>query len=487
MRSHGQGAEGSRTPATQWVAGGNQRTSESLFLWSRPVSSILTALEDLESQLDAALAQDPAGLPGPVLAEAQRAMVRVRNKTAALDARLAGVFDASKEYLVGGARSASAWMVTTGRERKCVADRRVRLGKALRGMPVTWAAFARGEINVDHVDELISVRTGREQVFADSERRLVGHAIDKRFRLFLDELEYWTAIADPQGADDDAEAELADEHLHASESFQGQVRLDGWLGRVGGSLVTRELDRLCDWLFEQDWAEATARLGEGNVTAADLHRNPAERRAAALILMAERSGAMSLGAAGTATKTVLNVVMDWATFCAELARLEGRTDLRFPDERTCRLDDGTIIAPSQALSLGLAGHLRGLILDPDGVPLHFGQAHRGFTGDLRTAVQLTHPYCGHGPGCDVPSWRCQIDHLVPFTDGGPTAAENGDPKCGPHNRWKERLDAEIRRRRRWRREHLDPRAGTDVEEQDASAPGAPTDAGRSDADEPSAT
>ena len=148
---------------------------------------------------------------------------------------------------------------------------------------------------------------------------------------------------------------------------------------------------------------------------------------------------------------------DWATFCAELARKEGRTDLRFPDERTCRLDDGTIVAPSQALSLGLAGHIRGLILDPDGAPLHFGQAQRGFAGDLRTAIQLTHPYCGHGPGCDVPSWRCQVDHLIPFTDGGPTAAENGDPKCGPHNRWKERLDAEIRRRQRWRRQHLDTR------------------------------
>ena len=50
---------------------------------------------------------------------------------------------------------------------------------------------------------------------------------------------------------------------------------------------------------------------------------------------------------------------DWATFCAELARKEGRTDLRFPDERTCRLDDGTIVAPSQALSLGLVDRLRG--------------------------------------------------------------------------------------------------------------------------------
>lgn len=347
-------------------------------------SSILTSLEDLEARLDAALADDPAGLPGAVLAEAVERQVVIRNKLAALDARLAAAFDASKEYLVNGARSSAAWMVTAGRERKCVADRRVRLGKALRGMPVVWAAFARGEINVDHVDELVAVRAGSEQVFADSERRLVDIARTKRFRVFRDELEYWKAIVDPQGADDEAERELADEHLHASASFQGQVRLDGWL--------------------------------------------------------------------------------------------EGRTDVRFPDERVCRLDDGTIIAPSTALSLGLAGHLRGLILDPDGVPLHFGQERRGFTGDLRTAMQLTHAYCGHGPGCDVPSWRCQIDHIEPFTDGGPTAPENGDPKCGPHNRWKERLDAEIRRRKRWRREHLDARGDPEVDA-DPSAEREEPDAG----------
>ena len=421
-------------------------------------SGVLNQLEELEAAVDAALADDPAGLPGPVLAEALERQVRIRNKVAALDARLGAAFDASKEWMVGGGRSAAAWMVTAGRERRCVADRRVRLGKALRAMPVVWAAFARGEINVDHVDELVAVRAGREAVFADSERRLVEVARSKRFRVFRDELEYWKAIVDPEGADDDAKQELADEHLHASASFQGQVRVDGWLGRVGGSLVTRELDRLCDWLFEQDWAEAAARLGEGNVTAAGLWRTASQRRDAALILMAERSAAMSLGAAGTAIKTVLNLVMDWPTACAELARMEGRTDVRFPDERTCRLDDGTIIAPSTALSLGLAGHLRALILDPDGVPLHFGQEHRCFTGDLRTAMQLTHEYCGHGAGCDVPSWRCQLDHLVPFTDGGPTAPENGDPKCGPHNRFKERLDAEIRRRERWRRAHLGPRS-----------------------------
>ena len=415
---------------------------------------LLQSLEDLEAQLDEVLACEPAGLSGAVLAEAERAMVGVRNKLAAADARLAAAFDASKEWMGDGSRSAAAWLVTAGRERKTVAERRVAHGRALRAMPRVWDAFAAGAINDDHVKVLASAREGREDAFADDEAELVGWATDKRHAAFRRKVRYWCDQVDPDGTDQRAKDQQAASEWYASKSFQDEVFVNGRLDPVGGSIYSRELERLTDWLFEQEWAAATARLGEGNVGVTDLARTPAQRRAAAQILMAERSGAMALGAKGTATRPVLNLVMDWATACAELARLEGRTDVRFPGERTCRLDDGTIIAPSTALSLGLAGQLRGIILDPHGAPLHLGDSHRFFTGPVRTAVQLTHDWCGHPAGCDVPSWRCQIDHLIAFTDGGPTNPENADPKCGPHNRWKERLDAEIRRRNRWRRQHL---------------------------------
>ncbi len=416
--------------------------------------SLLSSLDQVEADLDELLACDPAGLPGATLAEVVQRQAVVRNRLAAFDARVTAAFDASKEWAADGSRSAAAWLVTKGRERKATVDRRVAHGRALRGMPLVWAAFARGEITDDHVDVLASARETREDAFADDEAELVGWATDKRYAAFRCKVRYWSDQVDPDGTDRRAKDQQAAAEWHASTSFQDEVFVNGRLDPVGGSIYARELERLTDWLFEQEWAEATARLGEGNVRVTDLARTPAARRAAAQVLMAERSGAMALGAKGTATRPVLNVVMDWATFCAELARLEGRTDVRFPGERTCRLDDGTIIAPSTAVSLGLAGELRRLLLDPDGVPLDFGQTQRGFTGPLRTAVQLTHDWCGHPAGCDVPSWRCQIDHLIAFTDGGPTNPENADPKCGPHNRWKERLDAEIRRRQRWRRDHL---------------------------------
>ena len=413
----------------------------------------LAQLEALEGLLDEALADaDVAGTPGPVLAEAMVVAGRIRNKHTALDLRLAAAFDASKEWMANGSRSAPAWMMGKGNERKGTPQRRVRLGKALRAMPRVEAALVAGEITVDHVDRLAEVREQHPQAFADSERRLVGYAFTRRFVRFDRQLRYWQDVVDPDGADERAHKQTAGAHWHASKSFEDMVCANGWLDPIGGALYLKELTRLEDALFEQEWAEATARLGEGNVTAADLKRTPAQRRAAAQVLMAVRSSGQSLTGASK-LQTVLNIVMDWPTFCAELARSEGRhLDFGeghvFPGERTCRLEDGTIITPSQAISLGLVGAFRRILLDPDGVCLDYGQAQRGFTGDLRTVAMLLQEFCGHDAGCDVPSWRCEMDHLVAYTDGGPTAVVNADPKCKPHNRYKERLDAEIRRRRK---------------------------------------
>ena len=403
---------------------------------------LLERIARLEAAYDELLAEEFAGAPG--LTDAMVALGRVRNKHDALDLKATGAFDASKEWMANGSRSAAAWLMTKGRERKGVPQRRVRLARALRAMPRTERALADGAITVDHVESLAGCSTGDlAQVFADSERRLVEHAKTKRFVGFTEELGYWRDVVDPDGADDRAERQLADAHWHASKSFQGQVRADGWLDAIGGSLYLTELGRLEQWLFEQDWAEAVERLGEGNVAVADLCRTPAQRRAAAQVLMAVRSGSQTLG--DTPIKLVLNVVMDWATFCAELARKQGRTDVIFPAERTCRLKDGTIIAPSQALSAGLAGTIRGLVIDEAGVPLHYGYEQRFATGDLRTAIELTHLYCTHKAGCDTPSYRCQIDHIRAVIDGGPTNPDNLQPHCPPHNRFKETQDRKRRK------------------------------------------
>lgn len=433
-------------------------------------SGWLTRLEQLEADLDAALDEEPADLPGAALAEAQPVLARIRNKHAALDLRAAAAFDASKEWMANGSRSAAAWLAGRNRENAYVAKRRVRLGRALRAMPASDAALAAGDITEEHVEvmnrHLCSAVADR---FVDDEATIVERARTRRFVPFSRYMANWTAAADPDGADERARAQRERSWWHASRTFEDAVAVDGLLDAIDGSIYLTELQRLCDILFKQDWAAAVERLGEGNVTTADLQRTPAQRRAAAQVLMAERSAGSTVK--GSPVRPVLNAVCDLQTLAALLARLEGRDDVEFPGERTCRLEDGTFITPLQALSIGMAGELRRLLVGPDGICLDYGQGQRCFTGDLRTAAVLTHEFCGHGAGCDVPSWRCEIDHVVPFSDGGPTAITNADPKCKPHNRYKETLDRTTRKKRRADRRRQSSRGDPDLERPVSAAGG----------------
>ena len=54
---------------------------------------------------------------------------------------------------------------------------------------------------------------------------------------------------------------------------------------------------------------------------------------------------------------------------------------------------------------------------------------------LREQVLLTHPTCVF-PGCSRPSRACDLDHVVPWADGGPTCSCNLAPVCRRHHRAK---------------------------------------------------
>ena len=54
---------------------------------------------------------------------------------------------------------------------------------------------------------------------------------------------------------------------------------------------------------------------------------------------------------------------------------------------------------------------------------------------LREQVLLTHPTCVF-PGCTRPSRSCDVDHVIPWAEGGPTCSCNLVPACRFHHRLK---------------------------------------------------
>jgi hypothetical protein len=225
-------------------------------------------------------------------------------------------------------------------------------------------------------------------------------------------------------------------------------------------------------MFEADWAEARERLGE-RATTADLARTPAQRRHDALVEMARRSSAYTGYGPAPRGRAVVNVLMDYETFLAELARHTGQPR-DYPQDRVCELDDGTVITPSEALDLALAGEVRRVVFGADGHILDFGRSRRLFTPALAEAIGIRDRRCQH-PGCLLPAASCETDHRVEWQHHGTTDEHNGESVCRFHNLWKtnhpgrwrdgrERNDRRRRRPppRRWDRSTRAARTGATV-------------------------
>jgi hypothetical protein len=92
---------------------------------------------------------------------------------------------------------------------------------------------------------------------------------------------------------------------------------------------------------------------------------------------------------------------------------------------------------------GLASWLRTSLADgPAGspscpltvtLPLDAGRAQPAIPVHLRRAVTIRHPAGCEFPGCDQPPAACQVHHIVPRSQGGPTALGNLLAVCAFHH------------------------------------------------------
>ncbi len=249
-------------------------------------------LEEVARAVDKLGATDPVALAD---GETVQALHRELERLTAVTTRAAAAFDASRVWEADGARSAAGWIAGRCGQPLGAARRRVRLGRALRSMPATEAAWMAGDVGEADVELLARTRhrVGAER-FDPDERLLVEHARTLDHRDFVRVLAYWTQHADPDGADADAEAQRDARRLHHSQSLDGMWFGDWALDPLSGEAVANVLGAIERELFEADWAEAKRAKGEA-VRAGDLARTSAQRRADALVEMAMRAASAPAG------------------------------------------------------------------------------------------------------------------------------------------------------------------------------------------------
>jgi hypothetical protein len=384
---------------------------------------LVEALELVEAALDDAFAIDPAHVSGPALDAAVRLAGRIQARADALAARVVGEWDSQLRWAGHGSRSAAAALAHGQRVPAAACRRTPRLARKLRAFPGVAAAWEAGRITTVHVQRICAMDNPRvhDALVAD-QVVVVRWAMTCAWAPSCRHLAEWLEEHDPNGAEPDGRAKR---RFHCSKTIGDQFALDGWLDPIGGSVFAKELERLERKLYDADRAEARERLGYEPLLH-ELARTPEQRRADALVLMAERSATgPEDGRRGSILLTVL-VGHD------SLARILEATN-------GIPLRAGQLVPWLDALAI------EQVLFDGPNTVVKVSQ-QRTFEGVLRKAVAVRDRGCQH-PMCDEPIDRCQVDHIVPWSAGGPTSQENGRLLCGHHNR--------LRHRRR------EPRGGAD--------------------------
>jgi hypothetical protein len=377
-------------------------------------------VKDVDEAIGVLLAVDPDLVDDTVLGQAVVEVHRLQARLAAATTRLTAAFGTRRAWADEGCRNCTTWLAHRCHVPPKQAQATLRLGRRLNAMPSTEAALAAGEIGVAQAHRLADLNGPRTaEAFADSESQLVEPARTLDRVDFSRACAYWRQLADPDGVDADAGRDETLRRLHLSPGMNGTGLLDGVLTPLGHATVAEALGRIERELFEADWAEARARLGEA-ATAADLRRTPAQRRADALVEMAKR--AMTAPRDGKRPRPLVSIYCGYETFAG----------------RICELSDGTVLAPSTVAGLLDEALIERIVFDGPSRVIDIGEA-RLFTGALRRAIEVRDRHCT-APGCHVPAARCDVDHTVPFAGGGRTDQGNGRLACKADHRLRHRRE-----------------------------------------------
>jgi hypothetical protein len=102
-------------------------------------------------------------------------------------------------------------------------------------------------------------------------------------------------------------------------------------------------------------------------------------------------------------------------------------------DRLCELSNGIVVTPGQLVAHLTEADIESVLFDGPSTVIAVS-SRRTFTGAVRRAVQVRDRRCRHRSDCDTPADDCDVDHIVPASEDGPTSQFNGRLECKPHNR-----------------------------------------------------
>jgi hypothetical protein len=407
----------------------------------------------LTAAIDELTAQPLDSLTESALAEELRELQQQRDRLdgqwlrtlAAVDARGAAGAEQGTP-----AASTAAWLRARLRMSAGAATSLVRTARALFGGPLTATgqALADGEVSLAHAQVLVHgthdlpdhVAAEAEPVLLEAARRLDP----PRLRQAVAHLRL---VADPEGADAQAERRHQRRGLWWSATFDGMVALQGLLDPEAGQTLQAALEPL-------------ARPANAHDT-----RSGGQRRADALAELARRhlEGGRLPQSGGVRPQLLVTVDLD--SLLGHHPSLGGEAGGGWPlDPEACRrlACDGAVTRvlvtrqppghdrdhrgadldplpdPGGEASLATRLQTAATMLPPTlggapTQPLEVGRTTRVVSAAQRHALTVRDRGCAF-PDCDRPPGWCEAHHLVHWLHGGPTDLPNLALLCRAHHR-----------------------------------------------------
>ena len=359
----------------------------------------------------------------------------VRRRVEAASALLVQRVDQVAAYVADGHRGVGAWGRATNNWSGAEASGMVKLAKAFRTLPKFAEAALAGVLGVAQMHQVAKVAANPrvKEHLAEADELFTTAARDLPFDDFAVVLRHWEELADADGAKSRHDRAVLDRR--ASVSFVGERSfLEAQGPAYDGVIFEEVLAHFIEVEWQTEWDLLAAIHGD-QMHAGLMERTHSQRSFDAL----QRVFAAAAGSTEAGPGVTVDIVIDQATYEHQLETMLGGDPAPIPPShapnRRCEDSKGRVIDPRAAVAASLVGQVRRLVVGADGVVLNMGRRQRLFTGQLREAVLLSARRCTV-IGCTVPGHRCQADHLVPASRGGPTDVANGGPACRFHNPFK---------------------------------------------------
>jgi Domain of unknown function (DUF222)/HNH endonuclease len=359
---------------------------------------------------------------------------------AAVDARGAA---GAEEGVPGG--STAGWLRRRLRMSAGAATSCVRTARALFRGPLagTAQALIGGELSPAHAQVLAhSTQELPAQVTAEAEPVLLAAARRLDPPQLRRAVAHLRLVADPEGADAQAERLQARRGVWVSATWEGMVALQGLLDPEAGQTLLAALEPLArptnaadDRSGGQRRADALAELARRALEGGRLPKSGGVRPQ--LLVAVDLASLLGPGGLGGEVGGAVDGVWPLDPEACRRLACDGavtrvvvsRHPTHHPLQDGLGSEDGGLAAHLQAAMRLLPVTLGGAPT----MPLEVGRATRVVTAAERAALVVRDGGCVV-PGCDRPPAWCEAHHLVPWLAGGPTDLDNLALVCRAHHR-----------------------------------------------------